>query len=308
MRIVVTGGTGFIGGKLVQELLHRNHTVVLLTRNLAHRPSHPEGKGVLIALPWDGRTMGRWASEIDGADAIINLAGEPIAAGRWSKARKTRIEKSRIDATRTIVDAIHRSQQKPKVLISGSAVGYYGNVRSGEATEDGSASNDFLGRLCVRWEEEATKATMDSVRVVLLRTGIVLAGDGGALPRMIMPFKFFAGGPIGSGKQWMPWIHRDDEIRAIIFALENENISGPINLAAPAPVTMKEFATTLGQVLHRPSWAPVPGFVLKGVLGEMSEMLLTGQRAVPKKLCDTGFTFTFSTLRDALNAILRSDK
>jgi uncharacterized protein (TIGR01777 family) len=194
---------------------------------------------------------------------------------------------------------------RPRVLLNASAVGYYGNVETGDVTEEHPAGNDFLGKLCSRWESEAMTATHLGVRVVLLRSGIVLDPNAGALQRMLLPYRLFIGGPLGSGLQWFPWIHREDEIRAILFALDREQITGPVNLAAPSPATMREFSRALGKVLRRPSAFTVPPFILRTVLGEMSDMVLTGQRVVPRKLLKEGFDFQFPVLSEALADLLR---
>jgi uncharacterized protein (TIGR01777 family) len=297
MKIIVTGGTGFIGNPLVGALLAAGHEVIVLTRGGARFPAGAR------AVVWDGKTIGPWKNEIDGADAVINLAGEPIAAKRWSADRKRKLEDSRLNATRAIVSCIREASRKPAILISGSAVGYYGDVENDDVTEARKPARDFLATVCVAWENEAAKAQTLGVRVVTLRTGIVLEKDGGALKKMLLPFKPFAGGPIGSGKQWMPWIHREDMIALILYALKNP-VQGPLNATAPNPVTMKEFALTLGRTLHRPSFAPIPGFVLKIALGEMSILVLGGQKAVPSALLAAGFTFKYDRLREALSGIL----
>ena len=301
--MILSGGTGFIGTPLRRRLLEKGHQVTLLTRN----PSSVKTEGDrLKAALWDGKNSGAWTAEVDGAGAIINLAGEPIVAKRWSKKQKERILTSRLDATRAIVSAVAKATQKPKVLVNASAVGFYGDAPEGEVTESSPAGNDFLAGICKRWEEEAQRAQAHGVRVVRLRTGIVLEKGGGALQKMLLPFKLFVGGPLGSGRQWLPWVHREDVIGAILFVLENQSVSGAINMTAPTPVTMKQFCTTLGTVMDRPSWAPVPSFVLKIVLGEMSEVVLTGQKAIPKKLREAGYPFLFPKLEEALVGILRT--
>lgn len=301
MKIILTGGTGFIGAPLRERLLEEGHDVILLTRNPSHAGSQPSGK--LKTVFWDGKNPGPWADKINGADAVINLAGEPIAAKRWSDAQKKRIQESRLDATRAVVSAIQKAAKKPHLLINASAVGYYGNVPEGEVTEDHPRGTDFLSETCSRWEEAARTAEPLGVRVVRLRIGIVLEKNGGALKKMLPPFRFFMGGPLGSGRQWFPWIHREDVIGVILFALKNQNLSGPVNLTAPQSVTMKEFCTTLGQVMHRPSWAPVPAIVLKLLLGEMADLLLSGQKAVPKKLLEAGYSFQHPNLEEALKSL-----
>jgi uncharacterized protein (TIGR01777 family) len=305
MKIVIAGGTGFIGTELIKSLLEAKHSVVLLTRRPSGIPDGLRGhqSSTLSIEVWDGETNGKWQDSIDGADAVINLAGEPIAGKRWTTQQKTRLINSRLNATKIIVEAVGHAKKKPGVLINASAVGYYGGVETGEVTEAASSGNDFLAGLCRQWESEARKVEAYGVRLVLLRTGIALEKHGGALEKMLLPFKLFAGGPMGNGRQWMPWIHLEDEIRIVLFALEEQSLSGPVNVSAPTPVTMKEFATTLGRTIDRPSWAPVPGFVLKIALGEMAGILLTGQKAVPEKLLQHGFTFRYPTLDLALSEI-----
>jgi hypothetical protein len=215
-----------------------------------------------------------------------------------------RIRDSRIHATRAIVEGIASANVKPEALVNASAVGYYGEVPEDEVTEEYPPGSDFLAEVCRAWEAEALRARTMGVRVVLLRTSIAL-GDGGALARMLMPFRFFVGGPLGSGRQWFPWIHRDDVVSAIEFALRERSLEGPVNLAAPEPVRMADFCRRLGRVLHRPSWLPVPAIALKLLLGEMSTMVLTGQKAVPRKLLQTGFRFRYSHLEAAMMDIVR---
>lgn len=280
MKIILTGGTGFIGRALSRRLLERGDEAVLLTRKQI--PPSP--------------------SSLEGIDAVINLAGEPIA-GRWTKEKKEKIRGSRIDTTRAITVALTKVRQKPKLLINASAVGYYGDTKEAAVDESSPTGCDFLAGVCHEWEEAAKEAEKEGVRVVRLRFGVVLEKDGGALKKMLPPFKLFVGGPIGSGNQWFPWIHRDDLIGAILFALENKTVSGPVNVVAPEQIRQKEFSKIIGKVLRRPSWLPVPSFVLKLLLGEMAEMLLTGQKVIPKKLTETGFRFQFPDPESALKAI-----
>ena len=303
MKIVLTGGTGFIGSALLKRLEREKHNVVLLSRN-PDTVVHFKTNFVEIDR-WDGKSVGRWAEHVDGAEAVINLAGEPLAAKRWTEIQKARIVSSRVDGAKAIVAAIAGAQKKPSVLVNASAVGYYGNVESGDVTETHARGTDFLAQTCARWEEAARAAEEHGVRVVLLRTGIVLGKDGGALKKMLLPFKLFVGGSLGSGRQWFPWVHRDDVVSAILFALEKVALSGPVNVASPESVTMKEFCKRLGRVMRRPSWAPVPAFVLQIVLGEMSAVVLTGQRVVPGKLEAAGYNFQYPKLDGALEDILR---
>jgi uncharacterized protein (TIGR01777 family) len=298
MNVIVAGGTGFIGGPLVKHLTDEGHRVTLLSRNPAAVGRHP----LLEAEQWDAKTVGAWARRIDGADAVINLAGELIGGKRWTSGQKELILNSRVDATRALVEAIRRAAKKPKVLVSASAVGYYGSVEEGEVDEESPAGSDFLATVCRRWEEEASAA--QGVRVVLPRIGIVLEREGGALPKLLLPFKLFAGGPLGSGRQWFPWIHRADLIRIFSLALSNEQLRGPVNATAPESLRVKEFCAALGTALHRPSWAPVPAFILRIALGEMSTIVLTGQNAVPRKLLRLGFTFTHTRAVEALRSIV----
>ena len=240
---------------------------------------------------------------MDGADGIINLAGEPIAAKRWNEVQKERLRSSRLATTKSMVNAIAKADVKPKFLINASAVGYYGARGDELVTESAGPGQDFLARLCVDWENEAKKAEASGVRVALLRTGIVLAKGKGALAKMVPPFKIFFGGPLGRGQQWMPWIHIEDEIGLITYLIENAEARGPFNGTAPNPVTMNEFSKTLGDVLNRPSWARVPPSVLALMLGEMSEMLVNGQRAMPEAALKLGYVFKYPQLAEALRAL-----
>jgi uncharacterized protein (TIGR01777 family) len=300
MNIVVAGGTGFVGGALVQHLVREGHRVVLLTR----RPATAEATKSIQLCAWDGKNQGAWSRALHDADAVINLAGESIAT-RWSEIQKAKIIQSRLDATQAIVTAIRAAGKRPKVLMNASAIGYYGHVPDGKVTENHPKGTGFLADTCEAWEQAAGEAKSLGVRVVLLRIGVVLEKGGGALAKMLPPFQFFMGGPLGKGSQWFSWIHRDDLIGAILFALRHENLSGPVNATAPNPATMKDFCHTLGRVMHRPSFAPVPELVLKLLLGEMAqEMLLSGQRVVPSKLQEGGYAFQHPLLEEALHAIL----
>ena len=254
---------------------------------------------------WDGQKMGIWATQLQDADVVVNLAGEGIADRLWNGQRKLLIQSSRIGPTRALVSAIARSMNRPKILVSASAVGFYGPVAEREVTEIYPRGEGFLPDLCAEWEAEAKKAQALGVRVVLLRTGIVIEKDGGALGKLMMPFWFFMGGPLGSGRQWFPWVHRDDVVGAIFYAIQNETLSGPVNIAAPGSLTMAEFCRLLGKAMRRPSWARVPAFVLRSLLGEMSEILLTGQKAVPRKLLEAGYTFQYPHAEEALASLFR---
>ena len=272
MRVAIAGGSGLIGTELVGALRARGDEAVALPR--------------FGTAPWS----------VEGADAVVNLAGASVAAKRWTPAYKKEIEDSRVLSTRALVDAIRAAKRKPRVLVNASAVGYYGGRGDEVLDENAAPGSDFLANLSRQWEAEAQRAP---VRAVQVRTGIVLSAKGGALEKMLPPFKAFVGGPIGSGKQWFPWIHVADEVAAILWCIDHE-VTGPMNLAAPGIVTMKEFAKALGHALHRPSWAPVPAAPLKILLGEFASALLEGQRAVPKKLLDSGFRFRFEEVNAAL--------
>ncbi len=302
MKVILSGGTGFLGEALVQEFLSTRDDVLLLSRR-PDRASAMYG-GRVTAVGWDARTPGSWRGSLEGAEAVINLAGESVGGGRWTPARKERILRSRAEATKAIVAAIAGAEMKPKVLISGSAVGFYGAVESGEVTEAWGAGSDFLAGVCKQWEAEARAAADNGVRVVTMRMGLVLDRNGGALSRMVLPFRFFAGGPLGSGDQWLPWIHRRDVAGITRFLIADNRLDGPVNVAAPEAVTMREFCRALGAATHRPSWLRVPGPVIRAMLGEMSTMILTGQKVIPDRLNRAGYAFAFPGLADALAEIL----
>ncbi|MGH8544779.1 MAG: TIGR01777 family oxidoreductase [Gammaproteobacteria bacterium] len=299
MKIVISGATGFIGSILADRLWNRFHSLVLLSRH----PPAEVGVTKKEWFAWTPGASGEWENAVDGADGIINLAGESIAGKRWSDAHKEKLRSSRIDSTRALVHAIAKAKIKPKFLLNASAVGYYGSHGDEVVTEQSPPGADFLSRLCVDWETEALKAEAHGVRVAVMRTGIVLDRGKGALEKMVPPFKMFLGGPLGSGKQWMPWIHIQDEIGLLLFLMENENAHGAFNATAPNPVTMEEFAKAVGEALNRPSWVSVPPSVLALVLGEMADMLLTGQRAVPEAASKLGYVFKYSKIADALNSL-----
>ncbi len=303
MKILITGATGFVGPTLVHHYNRTGYQVTILTRSMMTTKTK-----TVSYVNWDGETPGVWEKEIDGVDAIVNLTGESVAQ-KWTAQAKNKILQSRVKATQALVHAIEKAHHKPKVLVSASAIGYYGN-RDGEAVDETSTKGSgFLSDVCAAWEAQARKAEDFGVRTVILRTGIVLEREGGALAKFIPPFKMFLGGPLGSGKQWMSWIHRDDLIKLIAYALENKNVSGIVNATAPHPVTMKEFAKTLGSVMGRPSFMKVPSFVLKMQMGEMAqEMLLSGQKVLPKKTQEAGFQFEYPTLDLALRTIFGQEQ
>ncbi len=288
MKIVLAGGSGFLGSALSDALRLGGHEIVNLSRRSGVR--------------WDpnGGT-GPWAREIDGAGAVINLAGEPLAGKRWTAAQKPRILESRVLATRSLVEAIRASSQPPPVFISASGVGFYPDSEQ-IVDESAGPGSGFLSRVCVEWENEAHRAESAATRVVLLRTSVVLHRGGGALAKLLLPFRLGAGGPIGSGRQWWAWLHRDDWVRMTAWALETPEVRGPLNVCAPEPAPNREIARAIGRALRRPSCMPAPAFALRAALGEMAdEMLLASQRAVPTRARDLGFVWTFPELQAAVS-------
>lgn len=307
--IVIAGGNGFLGRPLAATLAAEGHEITVLTRTVRDRASEPDparaARGVIRQVEWtpDG-SVGAWRRVIDGAAAVINLAGESIAARRWSVTQKTRLVDSRLRATRSLVDAINGASKPPAVLVSASAIGYYGDRANDVLTEQSAPGNDFLADLAVRWEQEAMRVASDHSRVACIRTGIVLDPNGGALRSMLPPFKAFAGGPLGSGRQYMSWIHRSDWLSLVRWVIGHDMVDGPINATAPNPVTNTEFSRALGRALHRPSLLPAPAFALRLLLGEMAEpLLLASQRVLPARAQALGFEFAYPTLAPALEAL-----
>jgi uncharacterized protein (TIGR01777 family) len=301
MKILVTGATGLVGTALVEALARDGHTVCRLMR--PHGEKRDPSAGFDVA--WDPVT-GELGGAAVGPDAVVNLAGASIAGGRWTKERKRVLASSRVDTTRALVGAISKMATRPSVLLSASAVGYYGRRGEEILTEDGGPGDDFLASLAVEWEVEARKAEALGIRVVLLRFGIILAKHGGALPPMMLPFRFGVGGKLGSGEQWMSWITLADTVQIIQLALKNEAVNGPLNVVAPQPVTNAEFTKTLSKAMHRPAIFPAPAFALRLALGrEMADALLLGsQRAMPRRLQGLGYEFLLPDLNAALPAVL----
>jgi uncharacterized protein (TIGR01777 family) len=299
MRVFVTGGTGLIGTALIRRLRERHHDVVVLTR----RPAEA-GAGLAAGctvVEGDPSQPGAWTKSLSGCDAVVNLAGENIFARRWTEEFKARLIDSRVRSTQNIVHALARDT---RVLVNASAIGYYGPHGDEEVTEADPAGSDFLARLCVDWENAARGAEAAGVRVTLIRIGVVLAREGGALAKMLTPFKLLAGGPVGSGRQWMSWIHRADLVGLLLLALDSREATGPINGTAPEPVTNRGFAQALGRALHRPSFLPTPVFALRLALGEVTDVLATGQRVLPKRAVALGYCFEFPALDGALANLL----
>lgn len=291
--LLLTGGTGFIGNELCPALTDRGYRLTVLSRQ--HRSDVMARCGRVDTVSNLGDLRGH-----DGFDGVINLAGEGIAGGRWSARRKQLLRESRIDLTRTLIDTCRQFKRLPSVLVSGSAVGFYGDQGQNPVDEYTEPHNEFTHQLCRDWEEAALALKADDVRVCLSRTGVVAGPGGGFLQQMLLPFRLGLGGRLGSGNQYMPWVHRTDVVKSLIWMLESETASGPYNVVSPNPVTNTELTKTLGKVLGRPIWLPAPRLALKVGLGEMSRLLLTGQRARPRRLSEAGFTFRYPHLEDAL--------
>jgi len=298
MKVIITGATGFIGRSLCKALCN-DYEVIALSRD-AKRASESLG-GPIKVIEWDGRTTGSWLQYANGAMAIINLAGENIASGRWNESKKAGILHSRTDSTRAVIEAIKQTDKKPAVVIQASAIGFYGPRSDEPLDEESPPGKGFLASVCQRVEGSAEQIEALGVRCVVIRTGVVLGRDGGAFEKLVKPFQFFVGGHLGSGRQWFSWIHLDDEIAAIKFLMENENLKGVFNLTAPEPVKMKEFCKILGKVLHRPALMSVPAFAARLAFGQMAdEMLLSGQKVLPKRLLNTNFNFKYTNVKQAL--------
>ncbi|MBE9258785.1 MULTISPECIES: TIGR01777 family oxidoreductase [Aphanizomenonaceae] len=305
MKIAISGATGFVGSRLVERLHTEGHRILVLTRNptfaqkVFPSPAFPN----LEIIAYTPCVSGTWQNAISGCDGVVNLAGEPIAEGRWTPERKREILNTRKLGTQKIVEAIAKANPRPIVLVNTSAIGYYGTSETASFDEDSASGNDFLAQVCQEWEQEATKVKDTNVRLVILRFGIVL-GNGGALGKMITPFKLFAGGPIGSGQQWFSWIHLDDIVGLIIQALTNPTMEGVYNATAPQPVRMNDLSTTMGNVMNRPSWLPVPGFAIEAILGDGAKVVLEGQKVLPKRTLESGFEYQYPNLQSALTQIL----
>lgn len=306
MKVAVTGATGFVGTRLVERLQQEGHQVVVLTRSKVHgdrvfpKAAFPN----VEVVEYTPLQSGEWQRAIAGCDGVVNLAGAPIAEERWTPERKQVILDSRQIGTQKIVEAIVQANPKPSVLVNSSAIGYYGTSETATFEESSPAGNDFLAEVCQKWEAAAQEVTQSGTRLVILRTGIVL-GMGGAVAKMLPPFRLFAGGPLGTGRQWFSWIHREDLMNLILKALTDPSFEGTFNATAPNPVRMAEFCQTLGQVMHRPSWLPVPAFALEALLGDAAIVVLEGQRVLPKRTQAAGFQYQYDTVKPALEAALQ---
>lgn len=304
MRAVITGGSGLIGRAVAARLAAEGNDVVVLSRDPARLRGLPAG---VRAAPWDGRTAAGWATLLEGRSAVINLAGEAIAAGRWTEERKRRIRASRVDAGRAVVDAVRLAadeRRAPAVVLQASGIGYYGDTGDEEIGEDHSPGGDFLAEVAIAWEASTAEVETLGVRRAVLRTGVVLDCAGGALAKMLPPFRLGLGGRLGSGRQWFPWIHMADEVGAILFLLATAAASGPFNLCAPRPVQNRAFTRALGHHLRRPTILPAPAPALRLALGELAEALLGGQRAHPSRLLAAGYRFQYPDLPEALADLL----
>ena len=307
MKIAITGATGFVGTKLVQKLAS-NHQIVIFTRNADKAKSKfsQSSQSAIEFVNYTPKKSGSWQEKIDGCDAVINLAGAPIAE-RWSPSYKQEIMDSRVVGTEMIVDAISKASKKPSVLVNASAIGYYGTSETATYTEKDSGGQDFLAQVCQNWEAQAKKVEDLGTRLVIFRLGIVL-GNGGALAKMITPFQMFAGGPIGTGKQWFSWVHREDVVSMIISAIENSELTGTFNATAPNPVTMTQLCNILGEVMSRPSWLPVPDFALELLLGEGAQVVLEGQKVLPENtIAQMKYAYQYADLKPALDNILKTE-
>ncbi len=295
MKALVTGATGFIGRALVGRLER--------PRVLSRSPSRAkEALGAVDAFPWDAEAGPPPPESVEGAEAVFHLAGDPVAEGRWTAAKKGRIRDSRVLGTRRLVEAIAAAKARPRVLVAASAVGLYGDRGDEELTESSGSGRDFLAEVCAAWEAEAARARDCGVRVVHLRIGVVLGEGGGALAKMLLPFRLGLGGTLGSGRQWMPWVHRDDVVGLALHAAGNGSLAGPVNAVGPAPATNREFTKALGRVLRRPTLLPAPRLALRVAFGEFADVLFASQRVLPEAALRSGYTFHHGTVEEAIRA------
>lgn len=306
MHALITGGTGLIGTALCKSLLADGHQVTILTRQ--QNPTLPGGA---VAQAWDAKTAEGWAQVVNEVDAVVNLAGASLAGQgplpvRWTESRKQVIRQSRLDAGEALVQAVNGATKPPQVLVQASGIGYYGTLGDEPIDEDAPAGTDFLAKLAVDWEASTRPVEDKGVRRVIIRTGAVLSVNGGALPKLLLPYRLFVGGPLGSGRQFMPWFHITDEVNAIRFLIDQSTAQGAFNLCAPHPVTNREFGNVLGGVINRPSLLPVPAFAMRALFGEVANVVLEGQRAFPKRLPSLGYDFRFPELEPALRDLLSS--
>lgn len=306
MKVAITGATGLVGQRLV-ERLHKAHEIYVFTRNEAKaQKTFPASRYPNLKITvYQPTASGAWQDVLAGCDGVVNLAGAPIADQRWTESYKQEILTSRAVGTQKVVAAIAQAERRPQVLINTSAVGYYGTSETQVFDETSASGDDFLAEVCRQWESAALQAKDHGTRTVILRFGIVLAKEGGALQKMLLAFNTFIGGPLGTGKQWVSWVHRDDVVSLIETALTNNQWDGIYNATAPNPVTMADLANALGSVISRPSWLPVPGFVLELLLSDGAKVVLEGQKVLPKRTQEQGFSFKFPTVKEALIDLLK---
>ncbi|HAP35510.1 MAG TPA: TIGR01777 family protein [Bacteroidetes bacterium] len=304
MKILITGGTGFIGSHLVKYLSKESHHIVLLTRSISRTSTL--NNATMKYIHWDPQMIGEWTDELNDCDMVINLIGKNVFEERWNEKVKQEILNSRIIPTKLLVEAIGRAKHKPSLLISASAVGFYGDRNDEIITEVSSGGNDFLADVVKQWEGAAYEAEKFGVRVATPRIGLVLEKSGGMIGKMLLPFKLFVGGPIGSGKQFLPWVHMDDVVRGILYPIGNKNFRGIYNLVSPNPISMNDFSAIFGKIIHRPSWIPAPNFALQILYGEGAKVILSGQKAIPEKLLAAGYQFSYPELKTAMNNILKT--
>jgi uncharacterized protein len=304
MKVIITGGTGLIGSALTQRLAQDGDEIVILSRG----SRRPEGlPDVARIVTWDGKTGDGWSDELENADAVVNLAGSNLSGSRWTRSQKQLIRESRVNAGNAVVDGLRKSGHVTGLVIQASGINYYGHRDDGFVDETEPPGDDFLARVCVEWEATTSAAEDMGARRIIIRSGPVLNTSEGALPPLVMPFHLFIGGRTGSGNQGISWIHLHDEVEAIRFLLRSTDISGPVNLCSPEPVSNSEFAAAIGRVMNRPAIFPVPAFVLRGALGEVADTILLGQYAIPKRLQDSGFSFSFPTIDQALEDLIGNE-
>lgn len=305
-KVIVTGATGFIGKALCFRLEREGYQVIALSRN-PDRGQQLFGSQTTVAR-WDGANASEWQEYAERAYAVVNLAGENIGSGRWTSQRKQAILQSRLDAGKAVVEAVKSAHVKPRVVVQASAIGFYGSRRNDMIDEFSSAGEGFLADVAKEWEQSTHAVESLGVRRVIIRSGVVLGAEGGALLQLLKPFRFFAGGPLGSGRQWFSWIHIEDEVNAILFLLKREDLRGIFNLTAPRPLLQKDFARILGKIIRRPSWFPTPGFILRAIMGEMAEeMLLVSQRVTPHRLLEAEYRFLYPEAEQAIKDILEKN-
>lgn len=310
MKIVISGGTGLIGQRCISHFVKDGHEIIVLSRSPESAPRFPASVSV---VRWDGKHAGDWVTELDHASAVINLAGASIAGkgffpSRWSESRKESILQSRMQVGKAITEGIRSVQNKPDLLIQASAIGYYGTSEEETFSESDPPGSDFVAETCQAWEASTRKVENMGVRRVVSRLGIVLSTRGGALPRLVLPFKIFLGGPMGNGNQWYSWIHIDDVCRAFQFFINKEDVSGVFNITSPNPVRNQTFAAVLGKTMKRPSWIPVPGFLMRWIFGDVASVVLEGQQVIPQRLNQTDFSFEYPSLERALGDLLDSSQ